>query len=280
MITPELVSYIKDALGKGYSKDAIKQSLVSGGWHDADLEEAFQTIAPQNPIPARPMSPASFRDVGVEKSKKRLYYWLFGLLGLAAIIFVIFLFMRKTDTLSSVDPELNNNQVETIPIVPTEDTSLENGTDTNSPAPVSGYPEKYTNTNIGFTFNYKKAYTAILEINPPPQNTTAARMAMVLLDTQPFSSSNAADVSNERILNSHTFSVAKNDSNDSLTAALPGESVLVRQFQSGNYSCKEYVVTDIKKYAATVCKSGVNSFGYLHPQTSSPLVDISSVILN
>ena len=47
MITPELQTYIRQQLGAGVSKEAIKQNLSVNGWDSQDLDEAFFSI--ENP---------------------------------------------------------------------------------------------------------------------------------------------------------------------------------------------------------------------------------------
>ncbi len=45
MITPELVSYIKEQLANGKSKDQIRFALLqAGGWKYSDIDEAFSSI--------------------------------------------------------------------------------------------------------------------------------------------------------------------------------------------------------------------------------------------
>lgn len=44
MITQELIGYIKKELASGKTKDEIVKNLLSQGWNDTDLEEAFKQI--------------------------------------------------------------------------------------------------------------------------------------------------------------------------------------------------------------------------------------------
>lgn len=44
MITPELVTYIKNERAKGLADDTIKAALLSQGWTEADFREAVDTI--------------------------------------------------------------------------------------------------------------------------------------------------------------------------------------------------------------------------------------------
>lgn len=45
MINNEILSFIKDQLGQGTTKDQVKNMLVGqGGWDEKDVEEAFETI--------------------------------------------------------------------------------------------------------------------------------------------------------------------------------------------------------------------------------------------
>src|SRR3989344_6942315 len=52
MITPEVISYIKRQIAGGISREQISFSLKKNGWNDADVAEAFATIAiPVNSVP-------------------------------------------------------------------------------------------------------------------------------------------------------------------------------------------------------------------------------------
>ncbi len=60
MITPELIAYIKSALAKGQTMDTIKAPLLSAGWDEADLQEAFSAVKPaMPPMPTAPAPAAS-----------------------------------------------------------------------------------------------------------------------------------------------------------------------------------------------------------------------------
>ena len=40
MVTPQLVEYIKNTLGRGYAEDKVRDALVKKGWKQADVDEA------------------------------------------------------------------------------------------------------------------------------------------------------------------------------------------------------------------------------------------------
>src|SRR3989344_9151455 len=46
MITPELQSYVKGELGRGVSREAIRDSLLKNGWAAEDVEQVFPAAAP------------------------------------------------------------------------------------------------------------------------------------------------------------------------------------------------------------------------------------------
>jgi hypothetical protein len=56
MITPELQTYIRQQLGAGVTKDAIKQNLSVNGWNSQDLDEAFLSI--NNPQSSQVATPS------------------------------------------------------------------------------------------------------------------------------------------------------------------------------------------------------------------------------
>jgi hypothetical protein len=51
MINPELVTYIKNALAAGQSHEAITASLLTNGWSQSDVDEAFKSATPFSPTP-------------------------------------------------------------------------------------------------------------------------------------------------------------------------------------------------------------------------------------
>lgn len=66
MITPELQNYIRQARVQGLPESQIRQNLLSGGWNDVDISEAFASLqvsaAASSPVPAAqasaPQTPA------------------------------------------------------------------------------------------------------------------------------------------------------------------------------------------------------------------------------
>ncbi len=59
MITQEFISYIKNALAEGHTKESLKGSLLGAGWMPADIEEVFKIVVPpaQGPVPLTPKGP-------------------------------------------------------------------------------------------------------------------------------------------------------------------------------------------------------------------------------
>ncbi len=55
MINQQILDYIKQQLQQGISREQIKSSLMSNGWQESDINEAFGTIS-NNPVPS-PHSP-------------------------------------------------------------------------------------------------------------------------------------------------------------------------------------------------------------------------------
>ena len=61
MPNQQLFDYIKQETSKGLPKEQIKQGLLTAGWPEADINEAFIAIEPPNsvPVPNAPMALAS-----------------------------------------------------------------------------------------------------------------------------------------------------------------------------------------------------------------------------
>ena len=49
--TLELVAYIKAELSEGYQEDQIRQALMSSGWKEPDVDQAFQTVKSEVTMP-------------------------------------------------------------------------------------------------------------------------------------------------------------------------------------------------------------------------------------
>ena len=47
----EIVAYIKAELAEGYPEEQIKQALISSGWKDSDINQAFQTVKSEVTVP-------------------------------------------------------------------------------------------------------------------------------------------------------------------------------------------------------------------------------------
>lgn len=63
MITPELVSYIKQQLAQGLTRDMIATTLVTNGWGVADINEGFQAAGlPPVAIPTTNSMPVNIQN--------------------------------------------------------------------------------------------------------------------------------------------------------------------------------------------------------------------------
>lgn len=86
MTTRELIDYVEGELRKGEQKDAVKVRLLQNGWGSADIEETLgivegKTSGAEN-IPA-----AIIRgQKSIQNFKKKLYDFLFGVVGAAIIV--------------------------------------------------------------------------------------------------------------------------------------------------------------------------------------------------
>ena len=59
----ELINYIRENLAKGVPKDQIRQSLLTSGWKQADIDAAFlQLEAPPSSLPPFPIKPPSAQN--------------------------------------------------------------------------------------------------------------------------------------------------------------------------------------------------------------------------
>ena len=57
MINQQILDYIKQQLQQGVSREQIKSSLITNGWSENDINEAFATLSTNSvPLPQSPMS--------------------------------------------------------------------------------------------------------------------------------------------------------------------------------------------------------------------------------
>ena len=61
MINKQLIGYIKQQLGEGVDKDEIKNILLSSGWTNEDVDEAF--LLTTTPVPSVPEAEAPSLEV-------------------------------------------------------------------------------------------------------------------------------------------------------------------------------------------------------------------------
>lgn len=57
MVTPELVTYIREEMARGVTSEAITQALITNGWPAQDITEAFPNVI-QSPTPPPAMPTA------------------------------------------------------------------------------------------------------------------------------------------------------------------------------------------------------------------------------
>lgn len=199
-------------------------------------------------------------------------------LGVAVVIILIvggmFIF-KKNDSqpMEPVQDDQITNETQSVtsssPVTPNSDTA-------------SAYPEHYTNTKTGFSFNHKKAYTVALVDMDIPISTS--KTSTVLLDTKPFPE-DKVKISEDRLLTSQMLIIFKNDSKGELWdkySKIEG-SVFLKTFTEKGYTCNQYRVNDpktTKVYLSTTCKIAKDLFSYLHEENTTALVDISSIIIN
>lgn len=58
MITEQVITYIKDQLARGISRDKIKSNLLAAGWMQEDVDQAFSFASPQGQSAALKIAPA------------------------------------------------------------------------------------------------------------------------------------------------------------------------------------------------------------------------------
>lgn len=88
MITQELLSYIKDQIAQGATREQIKNTLLTHDWTDLDIEEAFQNLGLQtlqNSIPERPQYTEQSTGT-VIRERKNIFPKI--LIGLAIVVIV------------------------------------------------------------------------------------------------------------------------------------------------------------------------------------------------
>ena len=57
MINQQILDYIKQQLQQGVSREQIKSSLMTNGWSESDINEAFTSLSNNSvPLPQSPIS--------------------------------------------------------------------------------------------------------------------------------------------------------------------------------------------------------------------------------
>ena len=74
MINQEVVGFIKSQLQKGITKEVVSKQLLTGGWNEQDIAEAFEAMASSAPIPqaATAASPTSINNSGISLEKMQI----------------------------------------------------------------------------------------------------------------------------------------------------------------------------------------------------------------
>jgi|GEM_PF-6851697 len=117
MINRQLIDHIKGQIGQGVSPDAVRSSLISMGWKEKDLKEAFDSLS----APAVPPSP----DDKPQLKKSHV------IILVAAFLFIGLVFVFKK-------PYVPKEEVVTPAVI--EEVAVT--------APVSGVPESDTASTV------------------------------------------------------------------------------------------------------------------------------------
>ncbi len=59
MVTPELMSYIREATSRGMSREDVRKNLLLSNWTNSDVDEGFRTLDAGRPIEKNSTTPAS-----------------------------------------------------------------------------------------------------------------------------------------------------------------------------------------------------------------------------
>jgi hypothetical protein len=65
MVTPQMLDYIRSQLASGISQDAVKKSLTTSGWAEADITQAFASLGSTLPPSPAATVPAQAAPVGI-----------------------------------------------------------------------------------------------------------------------------------------------------------------------------------------------------------------------
>jgi hypothetical protein len=111
-ITPELLEYIKQSLSAGVSEQDIKTALVSQGWIEADITEAFSqtngSVSPvvESPVAVNILQTNNLPEIPQKSSRKRNMI----ITGVAVVVVLLLVGTATAFFLIPVKPEAVINQ--------------------------------------------------------------------------------------------------------------------------------------------------------------------------
>jgi hypothetical protein len=123
MINQQLLDYIKQQLQNGVSKEQIKSNLLSNGWQESDINEAFALVdslmsSPVSQNSNSPQFPAEFQQPVESKTKRSLFTVLLalGILLVAGGVFGYFYYFRETPekVIEKMKNRLSEIEIKTI----------------------------------------------------------------------------------------------------------------------------------------------------------------------
>jgi len=93
MINQDLLNYIENEIARGTPKNIIQSNLLSNGWNEKDIAEAFSNVALKNHSNLTPPS-VNNNIKSLPKYKKTKMQKLILLIFIAAIIYFVFNFFN------------------------------------------------------------------------------------------------------------------------------------------------------------------------------------------
>jgi hypothetical protein len=113
MASEELITYIKSALEQGHTHEEIKNNLITGGWTEEDIEEAYASVGQINQKIEDPAVQNSSTEKPKETQKRglfretprslRIYFALGGIFGLIASFQPYFELQQRKQLLELLD---------------------------------------------------------------------------------------------------------------------------------------------------------------------------------
>ncbi|MEM4499760.1 MAG: hypothetical protein QXD62_00185 [Candidatus Woesearchaeota archaeon] len=108
-IDPKLLNYIKNCISLGYSKEQIKASLISVGWDEKTIENAFSFLENKETV-SKEINPIIFET---QNSKIKLHFLIliFGIFVMSTLFGIIYFTVNRGRDIGlstkSVSDELN-----------------------------------------------------------------------------------------------------------------------------------------------------------------------------